>query len=336
MLPDPECTSHPRLNPLWLAALLIIFVVATPFVCKAAHVAADSPQQLLAAGRADDAIQALQQRITQSPADAESYNLLCRAYFMLEEWDRGIAACEHARNLDPQNSLYHLWLGRIYGEKADRAGFLSAAGLAKKVRVSFERAVELDPGNWEARTDLAEFYLEAPGIVGGGKDKARAQADALMPLNPGMAHWVAGRLAEKEKDLVTAEREYRAAVSVSHSGARECLDLASFLRRSDRLDEMEETLRKLETAALDHPPSLIDGANMLLRTGRNLPLAIRLLRRYLASPVEDGPAFWVHALLGEALEKQGNHRAAVEEYRAALSLNPNYSRAQQDLKRMER
>src|SRR6202007_1370841 len=105
-------------------------------------------------------------------SDAESHNLLCRAYFSLEEWDRGIAACESAVKLDPQNSLDHLWMGRIYGEKADRAGFLKAAGLAKKVRSSFERAVELSPNSWEARTDLAEFYLEAPGIVGGGKDKA--------------------------------------------------------------------------------------------------------------------------------------------------------------------
>src|SRR5882762_11744141 len=162
--------------------------------------AADSPKDLLAAGRVDDAIQTLKQQISHSPTDAEANNLLCRAYFMLEEWDRGISACERAVNLAPQNSLYHLWLGRIYGEKADRAGFLSAAGIAKKVRTEFERAVELAPDNWHARTDLAEFYLEAPGIVGGGKDKARAQAQALTSLNPAMAHWVTGRIAEKNKD----------------------------------------------------------------------------------------------------------------------------------------
>ncbi len=91
--------------------------------------------------------------------------------------------------------------------------------MAKKVRTEFERAVELDPANWEARTDLAEFYLEAPGIVGGGKDKARAQAQALTPLNPAMAHWVMGRIAEKNKDDATAEREYRAAIDASHGGA---------------------------------------------------------------------------------------------------------------------
>lgn len=294
-----------------------------------------SPKELLAAGRVDDAIQALQQQIAHNPNDAGSYNLLCRAFLMLEEWDRGIPACERARNLDPQNSLYQLWLGRIYGEKADRAGFLSAAGLAKKVRTSFERAVALDPKSWEARTDLAEFYLEAPGIVGGGKDKAREQIDAIAPLNPGMAHWVAARIAEKNKDAAAAEHAYRAAIAATNSGARAWLDLAIFLRHANRLDEMDQAVQKLESAPVDRPESVMDGASVLLRAGRNYPLAVRLLRRYLGAPVEEGPAFKAHDLLGQLLEKQGDRQGAAAEYRAALALAHSYARAQEDLKRVE-
>ncbi|HKI27795.1 MAG TPA: tetratricopeptide repeat protein [Candidatus Sulfotelmatobacter sp.] len=297
--------------------------------------AAASPKELLAAGRVDDAIQVLQRQIEHAPTDAESDNLLCRAYFMLEEWDRGIPACERARNLDPQNSLYSLWLGRIYGEKASRVGFLSAAGLAKKVRTSFERAVELDPKSWEARTDLAEFYLEAPGIVGGGKDKARAQIDAIMPLNPGMAHWIAARIAEKNKDAAAAEHEYHASIAATHSGARAWLDFAIFLRHANRLDEMEQAVRNLESCPLDYPAALLDGGNVLLRAGRDYPLAIRLLQRYLTAPVEAGPAFKAHDVLGQILERQGDLRAAASEYRAALALAHTYARAQEDLKRVE-
>jgi tetratricopeptide (TPR) repeat protein len=297
--------------------------------------AATSPQELLAAGHADEAIQILEQQTSRSATDAESHNLLCRAYYMIEEWDRGIAACERAVQLDPQKSLYHLWLGRAYGEKASRVSFFSAPGLAKKVRVEFERAVELDPKNWEARGDLAEFYFSAPGIVGGGKDKAHAQADALLPLNPAMAHWVLAHIAEKEKDTAGAEREYRAAITASHSGTRTWFDLASFLFHSNRLDEMEQALRTLESSPVDHPDSLMDGASLLLRTGRDYPLAVRLLRRYLSSPVEEAPAFKAHDMLGQLLEKQGDRRAAAEEYRAALALAHNYARAQEDLRRVE-
>jgi tetratricopeptide (TPR) repeat protein len=312
------------------------FVFLSLLVCLVGVAYAASSKDLLAAGHADEAIQTLQQQIARSPTDAEAQNLLCRAYFMIEEWDRGIAACERARNLDPQKSLYHLWLGRIYGEKADRAGFLSAAGLVKKVRTSFERAVELDPKSWEARTDLAEFYIDAPSVVGGGKDKARAQADALMSINPSMAHWVAARIAEKNKDIAEAEREYRAAIAVSHSGSRAWFDLANCMRHANRFDEMEKALHNLESGPVDRPEALMDGASILLRTGRDFPLAERLLRRYLSAPVEEGPAFKAHDMLGQILEKQGDRHAAAEEYRAALALAHGYTRAQENLKRVER
>jgi hypothetical protein len=304
-------------------------------VCSVAT--AQTPQDLLSTGRVDQAIQIFEQQIQTKPT-AEAYNLLCRARFELGAWDAGIPACEKAAALAPDNSLYHLWLGRIYGEKADHAGFLSAAGLAKKVHVEFERAVQLSPNSWEARTDLAEFYLEAPGMVGGGKDKARTQAALLAPLNPAMSHWVIARIAEKNKDNAAAEREYRAAIDASNGGARAWVNLAGFYRHSNRFEDMDQALRTMESSPLDQPAALLDGAGMLLRAGRDYPLAIRLVRRYIASPntVEEAPVFKAHVLLGELLEKQGDRPAAAEEYRAGLVLAHSYRQAQEGLKRVTR
>ncbi len=224
----------------------------------------------------------------------------------------------------------------MYGEKADRSGFLSAAILAGKVHTEFERAVELSPDNWEARTDLAEFYLEAPAIVGGGKDKARAQATLLVPLNPAMSHWVLARIAQKNKDNAAAEQQYRAAIEASHGGARAWVNLAGFYRRTNRLDDMEQALRTMESSPPGRPAALVDGAGLLLRSGRDFPLAIRLLRRYIASSntVEEAPVFKAHYLLGELLEKQGDRPAATEEYRAALALAHSYRPAQEGLTRV--
>jgi len=310
--------------------LILICLSAVPVWAES------SAKDLLDSGRVDDAVPMLQQQIARNPQDAGAHNLLCRAYFMMEEWDRGISACERARNLDPQNGLYYLWLGRIYGEKAARAGFLSAAGLAKKSRTAFERAVELDPKSWEARSDLAEFYVDAPAIVGGGKDKAREQAEALMPLDPGMGHWILARIAEKNKDTPGAEREYRDFIAASRSGVRAWVELAIFRRHTNRDDDMEEALQHVESARVDQAESLIDGASILLRTGRNYPLADRLLRRYLENPVEKGPAFRAYDLLGQVLEKEGDRTRAAAAYRAALGLFHNYTRAQENLKRVSR
>jgi tetratricopeptide (TPR) repeat protein len=333
-LAQPESVEQPafetpRLSRFFIRTLIMLLLPAC--------LAAETPQDLLAAGRVDEALQTLEQQISTSPT-AEAYNLLCRAHFELDNWDAGIPACEKAVSLAPENGLYHLWLGRIYGEKADRAGFLNAIGLAKKVRSEFERAVEFSPNSWAARTDLAEFYLEAPGIVGGGKDKARAQAELLAPLNPSMAHWVKGRIAEKSKDNAAAEQEYRAAITASKGGARAWLNLAGFYRHTDRIDEMDQALHSMESSHLDHPGAFVDGAGMLLRTGRDYPLAIRLLRRYLDSSntVEEAPAFKAHCLLGELLEKQGDRPGAAEQYRAALAMAHSFGRAQAGLQRVER
>ena len=302
-----------------------------------AAVWAQSAPQFLATGHADEAMRVLLQQVQENPKDAKSYNLVCRVHFQLEQWDAAISACEKAAALDPQDSFFQLWLGRAYGEKADRSNFMKAAGLAGKVRESFERAVRLDPSDWEARVDLAEFYLEAPAMVGGGKEKAIAQADALNKLKPPMAHWVQGRIAEKSKDMTAAEREYKAAITASNGGAHARLNLALFYWHNKRLDEMEQALAAMETSPLDNPESLADGASILLRSGRNLPFAERLARKYLEGQlVEEEPAFKAYALLGEILEKQGDRKSAAAEYQKALALAHEYGKAEAGLRRVQK
>ena len=290
---------------------------------------------MLSAGRIDDAIAELNGRLSTAPADAESSNLLCRAYFELDDWDRAERSCKKAASLDPDNSRFHLWLGRVYGEKADRSNFLSAASLAGKVRGEFERAVELNPKDIDARLDLAEFYLEAPGVVGGGEQKARDQAQDIATVSPGREHWIYARIAEKKKDTVAAEREYHQYIDLSKGDAEAWLNLALFLRRQKRFDDMEQAIVKLSQAPTPKPDVLVEAAGILYRTGRRYPFATELLHRYLASgPVEAAPAFKAHYLLGMLLEKQGDKAGAAQEYRASLSLVRNFGIAQQALNRV--
>jgi tetratricopeptide (TPR) repeat protein len=293
---------------------------------------ASSAMTLLEQGRVDEAISEFQSRVNKYPNEAGSYNLLCRAYFQLGEWDRGISACERATALDPSNGVYHLWLGRVYGEKADSASFITAAGLAKKVRQEFEAAVQLAPNNADARNDLAEFYLEAPGIVGGGKDKAENQARALANIDLARADWVKGRIAEKNKDYATAEKEYRAAIQDSHGGAHAWFNLALYYWHRQDLDNMQKTLYLAVAAPMDRPEVIMESAELLIRGGRDFPAAVQWLNRYLnGSMVEEAPAFKAHYLLGTVLEKQGRKDEAAAQYRAALALAKNFSRAQQAL-----
>jgi len=229
-----------------------------------------------------------------------------------------------------------LWLGRAYGEKADHSSFFVATGLAKKVRSEFEAAVRIDPSNVEARADLAEFYVEAPGIIGGGMDKAATQAQELASLDPAQAHLVRAQMAEKDNDQPAAEREFRAAIQASSGKPGTWMDLAQFYRRTNRFDEMQAAVQRA-TSAQESQHVVLTAAEVLIRTQRDLPAAAALLRRYLASDtVEDAPAFKAHYLLGSLLEQQGDTRGAAQEYRNALSLARDFSLAQDALKRLDR
>jgi len=312
----------------YLTLFALLFAAALPTL-------ADSAGDMLAAGRIDDAITTLNGRLSSSPSDAESSNLLCRAYFALEEFDRAESACRRAITLEPNNGRYHRWMAHVYGEKAARANFLAAATLAGKTREEFERAVQLNPKDVDARVDLAEFYLEAPSIVGGGHDKARAQARIIGAADPAREHWVYGRIAEKNRDTATAEREYHRMIEVSNGDSEAWLNLALFFRHQKRYDEMEQTLVRTSQAPMSKPDVLVDIAQNLYRIGRNPVLAIQVLRRYLtARPVEEAPAFKAHYLLGSLFEKQGDMAAAVREYETSLSLARQFGQAQQALKRV--
>ncbi len=293
--------------------------------------------ELLNAGRIDDVLKLLNSRIKNSPQDAQAYNLLSRTYYSVQRWDNAIAAGEKAVGLAPNNSDYHMWLGRAYAEKADHSTFITAAGLSDKIRREFERAVELDAGNIDARADLAEFYVEAPSFMGGGKGKARQQADAIARQDSATAHWVKARIAEKDKRYDEAEAEYKNAIQASGNEGQYWLNLASFYRRRHRLNEMEAAINTAINADKKKSNVLFDAAGLLFVAGRNFVGAANAVRKYLAGgpTVEQAPTFQAHYLLGEILEKQGDKEGALAEYRAALALAKDFDRARDAVARLE-
>ncbi len=330
----------------WTVALLITMTmglgtalaVSTPAAPAPAGTASVSPgiNELLSAGRVDDAIRALDLRLKTAPRDAQAYNLLSRSYFAMQKWDQAIAAGEKAVSIAPNDSEYHMWLGRAYAEKADHSSFVTAAKLTSKIRQEFERAVELDAKNVDARSDLAEFYIEAPAFMGGGKSKAKLEADAIAQQDTATGHWVQARIAEKDKRYDEAEQEYRKAIESSGNQGSYWLNLASFYKRQKRLTDMEAAITSAIAADKKRPNVLFDAAQILFGAGRNFVGAATFVRKYLVNgpTVEEAPAFQAHYLLGLILEKQGDKQGAAAEYKAALALASNYERARTALNRL--
>lgn len=283
---------------------------------------------LLQQGRIEEARSALQQILAAQPGNAHAHQLLCRVYYAQDLADPAIHECELAAANDPGNSNTQMWLGRAYGMKASHANPIVAFGLARKVRYAFERAVELDPGNVQAMSDLGEFYVDAPAIVGGGLDKARALADRMQPRFASQAHRLLALIANEKKDTATAEAEFKKAVLAGRTAAA-YVDLGQFYQQQNQPAKALEAIKTGIEADRRKDSVLVDAASILTSMNQSPELAVDLLREYLASTAksDDAPAFKVRLQLGTLLAHQGDVGSAQREYAAAAALAPNYAPA---------
>lgn len=306
----------------------ISLLLAAPAQATASQASLQQANGDLQAGQADQALDLLDAL----PASAESHNLRCRVYLTLHQWDPAASECERAVSMEPSNGLYHLWLGRALGEKADRASFISAYSLGKRVRTEFETAARLDPHNADALSDLGEFYYDAPSIVGGGDERAYKVADDLARFAPARAHELRGRIAESRKDFPTAEDEFKKAIALDPHPAFQWTVLAAFYRRRSRWSDMDSALDNVVRLAQHDPHAsvaLYDGASSLIAVNRNPQLAAHMLQLYLDAPVksEQAPAFDAWLRLARLEAQMGNRDAARKDRAHALSLAHTYKPA---------
>jgi tetratricopeptide (TPR) repeat protein len=213
--------------------------------------------------------------------DAEVWELIGRNHYMMGDYKRASESLEKAAAADPSNSSIALWLGRAFGRRAETSSFVTAPGFASRARQWFEKSVELNPKNLEAMSDLLEYYLEAPGFLGGGFDKAAAVAQKMSQIDAAEGYWAKSKLAEKRKEFRSAEEQLKRALDASPHAVGRVLDLARFLARQGRFQEANQTFAKAEKLGQNDPKVIYTKAELLIQQKQNLQVAKDLLKRYI-------------------------------------------------------
>jgi tetratricopeptide (TPR) repeat protein len=277
-----------------LRVLPVVLTVA-PFLFGAGEL--EKARQQFARSMYREAIQTL--GATGDPAALE---LIGKSYFMLSDYKRAQTAFEKAVAAQPNSSVYHHWLGKAYGRRAETSSPFTAPMLASKARQSFERAVELDGRNAEAVNDLFSYYMEAPGFLGGGLDKAAALAPKIKAIDPVEYHYAMAQLAEKRKDIKTAEHHFRQAFALAPKSVGRAIDLAKFLSNHGREKESEVIFNQAAKIEPDSPRLMFERASAYVRSKKNLDEAKTLLQKYLNSPLtpDDPPRAEAQRLLKQA------------------------------------
>ncbi len=233
--------------------------------------------------------------------DAEAMQLMGQDYFMLADYKKATDAFDRALMLGNQTQQLYLWVGRAYGRRAETSGPFTAAGFASHARKYFETAVAMNILDKEATGDLFDYYLGAPGFMGGGVDRARELAAKVAAADPAEGHHMLAVLAERDEDYGDAEQHLRRAIELEPKQAARIMELARFLAKRGRIKESDDLFDQAFRVAPQDPRNLFYRAQTYIDSKRNLSDARTLLENYLRAMLtpEDPPRQKAQELLAK-------------------------------------
>lgn len=336
----------PRRSSPWIfslpeacAAVLFVVIVGNAALLGADRrpaMSGDELRRMFEAGEYRQVQAASEAALAATPKDPSLHYWLARSTYELGIFDAAVRAAEEACRLDPQKSDFQMWLGRAYGRKAE---IESSFFLARKTRHAFETAVKLDPSNIQARRDLEEYYVEAPWFLGGGKDKARQQAEAVAALDPLEGLLALADFYRNTDQPEEAQKQYEQLLAKHPEQVHFYLEALDFFEhRRDALN-MARVLGAVHPLFPNDPRLLFYSAVSRVIGGLQLDQAEAELKQFLAEypgnsdSVSRGEGLdW----LGRVYEGEGKWELAVEQYRLALQLEPYRKRFRKSLERAEK
>ena len=244
---------------------------------------------------------------------------------------------ERAVSLDHDNPIYWDRLGQAYAGHALESDFFLKYKLAHRCKAAFEKAVALDSTNLDARTDLIEYFAQAPGIVGGDKQHAREMSAALgqwAPYAGLQSMLLTCRLSRDSTCVRTTTDSLMTAFPDSSLGFVALADWFAEGRQYDSAFALVD--RRLAT----HPDdwqTLYELGRVGALSGRRLDDAATALERFIASPVGANPAKRVqlsraHSRLAQIFAQTNLPDSARVEYELAVTIDPKDGDAKKALK----
>lgn len=282
---------------------LFLLLAAAATALAADPAARDQATALIRHRQWAEARTLLTQATAAEPGNAEAWSLLGQVEIQTNHPEEAVAAMEKATTLAPASSEFQRLLGDAYGISAQKAGIFSKISLARKCKAAYDRAVELDPENLDARWSVMEYCRQAPAIVGGGMDQAYAQAEEIRKRDPNRGRVATAMLYVSEKKMVEA------------------------------FGLFDEALR----ANPEDYTALYQLGRLSAMTGQRLDQGLENLRKCLALPQpigQPGPAP-IHWRMGNLLEKKGDKSAARSEYEAAVAADPTFVPAVEALRKIK-
>jgi tetratricopeptide (TPR) repeat protein len=270
-----------------------------------------------------------------SPDEPNVRLWLGKTYIKTRRWDDAVREMEKATQIEPANALYRLWLGRACGYLADHTTKIFAFGRAKRVIREFEAASKLAPKNLDIRFDMLDFYLQAPGIVGGGADKAKEEVQKIAKLDPHQGSIARAMLYKNDKKFDLAKKELTQVTIDYPDDGSGYIDLADFLLdQKDFEGALKYSQKALEIERSKRAKFISAASRISLRI--NLDEAGKSLQELASGSLGDNdPSFEeVYYWMGECHLAKGDKVKAREALKTALAFDPDHEQAKRTISKL--
>jgi tetratricopeptide (TPR) repeat protein len=201
----PVFTTVPAMKLLSTAfcSALLMFAGASP-----AQMFKDPAfESMYQAERIDDLAKAASQRLSSNPDDTQAVLALGLAALSKDNADarrHALTRAEACNTRDTKAAACQYTHGVLLGVQAMSEGIMKAARSIGTVRQALQAAHELEPSWYPARSALVEFYVEVPGMLGGGIGKAEELAKSAPLPEQAKALQARALLGDKKPEAALA------------------------------------------------------------------------------------------------------------------------------------
>ena len=307
----------------------------------AANADIEAGKMALEKGEFSTAIELLQPDLNASDTMLEASWLTGRAYVSMGKPKEALGFLEKAVEIKSDHIEAQYWWGAANGEMAGRASVFSAPGYAKKCKKAFERVLELDPSHVDARAGLVEYYVAAPGFMGGDKEKALLEAREIGKYDQEKSLLVMADVYLSMEKIEEALNTYGEAVEAYPLNPEVRLSRGLVYRELARYDEAFDDFDALFEIAASASDSEHDAAfikslgqyyygAVASKSGLRIDQGVERLEQYVAAAVFDHPfrKGYSQYYLATLYFKQGNIEKAE-----AMAAEAKKSATEKDLKK---
>ena len=238
----------------------------------------------------------LEEILDEDENNAKANFYLGRTYLGLKDYSEASDYIEEAIEIEDNNAEYHFWLAQAYAADAQESSFISAAFIAPKIKDEFARTIEIDPTHLGGYIGLANFHLNAPGIVGGDIDEVLKVGNKLIELD------------EKNGRFV----------------------LINYYTKKENFDSVEIQLKILEDkfSGDKNFASFYNRYGYTLLNQEKYAEAIKYFKKQVELNPENANSY---DSLGDGYRAAGKLQEASKQYQKALDIDPNFEASKNNL-----